>query len=280
MKHLTEYISEAEVYKVPESFYNDAVDILKDICSKLQQSTKKSKLLAPQPVPRMGYNNKDQVKYTGVYGCEILYNFWNHGLKDFESFKRIWNIIFENQPISESLFDDDIVTKEMAGTDEYIFIKGIYDCLCDIFKVKDLSSLKKPWDRNVPFAKAITQLPTFKKDSIYTSLTNVYAHVKNDILYININFEQYMEKDPNIVASIKQANANIKPLDCVGRELMVGDTVAYVATRGSGGWRTNAASLDVGVVDAVNKSQVTVDGKRMNISRCCLISRKDGKMIE
>lgn len=296
MKHLNEYISLNEAtYQLPEEFYKEAGDIMKGVCGKLKQATSKSKLSTPQPERSNSWGGfKDQAKHIGMYGVEINYNFYGHKLKDIDMFKRVWNMVFKNQPVDESLFDngssqtmeslfDKDLAKKDAGGDEYDFIKGIYDCLCDIFKVKDLSTLKEPWDKDIAFAKAIKELPTFKEGSIYTTLTNVYCRFYGDnIPLIEINFEQYIEKDPEKVAAIKQENANLKPLDCMGREIRVGDTVAYAPTKYGGNSRFSSVSkaLTSGVVTAVSKQQVTINSVKLYATGCCIVSRKDGKMIE
>lgn len=282
MKSLTTYINE-EAYQLPEDFFNKSGDILKDICSKLKKTTSKIKFPAPDPEYRFSWIKKDQAKYIGLYNQQIRYNFYNHAQADPDLFKQIWNMVFENQKISESLFDKDLIQKGV-GDDIYKFLCAIRDCLCDIFNVKDLSSLKNPWDRDVAFTKAIKELPTIKEGNVYTTLTCIICRCYGDndqFPNIEFYFEQYIEKDTEKIEAVKQANANLKPLDCMGREIFVGDTVAYAPTKNKG-YRFSSASksLTSGVVTAVSKQIVTVDGVRLYATSCCIVSRKDGKMIE
>lgn len=283
MKHLTTYINES-VYELPEEFYKESRDILKGICNKLKSATSKSKLSAPDPETDTYWGSKkDQAKYIGTYREKIFYNFYNHAVKDIELFKNVWNIVFEDQPVEESLFDNDLI-KKGVGEEVYKFLCAIRDCLCEVFKIRNLSGLKKIWDKDVAFAKAIKELPTIKEGNIYTTLTNVscrFYGVQDQFPNIEFNFEQYIEKDPEKVATIKQEIANLKPLDCMGREIQVGDTVAYAPTKRPGTrFSSVSKSLTSGVVTAASKQLVTVDTTKLYADGCCIVARKGGKMIE
>ena len=116
----------------------------------------------------------------------------------------------------------------------------------------------------------------------YAKLINGYpSYAPNPIIYNdnyigNPSIFVYEEKDPAKLAEIKAHNDALKPLDVVGRELMVGDTVAYALMGGYGKYN----GMQVGTINSISKEMVNVDGKGVTGNRCCLISRKDGKRIE
>lgn len=191
-------------------------------------------------------------------------------IKDF--FKSIFGA-----KINESIFN---VSKDPV---QYEWVKNLHKSLSDFFGTKDFSkiSYNKGCNYNWPAGiyKKLRDLPTVKKDGLYISLYSIdLSQFKSDYLYSKINMVVfvYEEKDPAKLAEIKAHNDTLKPIDIVGRELMIGDTVAYAMMGGYGKYN----GMQVGTINSISKEMVKVDGKGVAGNRCCLISRKDGKRIE
>ena len=191
-------------------------------------------------------------------------------IKDF--FKSIFGA-----KINESIFD---VSKDPV---QYEWVKNLYKSLSDFFGTKDFSkiSYNKGCNYNWPAGiyKKLRELPTVKKDGLYISLYSIdLSQFKSNYPYSKITMVVfvYEEKDPAKLAEIKVHNDALKPLDVIGRELMIGDTVAYAMMGGYGKYN----GMQVGTITSISKEMVKVDGKGVAGNRCCLISRKDGEKIE
>lgn len=184
---------------------------------------------------------------------------------------------FKMNPLYEGVFDIDDDLK----SNEYTFVSELYQSLSKFFKTKDFSHVNGAYLTEYSYKSSIFKefqnKPTVKIDNLFVTLFNINtANIKNNsefgdmILRVFI----YEKKDPAKVAEIKLKNSQLKPKDCVGRELLVGDQVAYAQIGGYGSYK----GLIIGIINKVNKEQVEVEGRRIQANRCCLISR-DGKMI-
>ena len=192
--------------------------------------------------------------------------------------KQAFEMAFDTT-IKEGLFSSDNISKDLP---EYSWVFGVYDGLSKFFKTKSFSGLKWNTDAFSFPASVFRELrnkPTVEKNNLMVSLFSINLRdlkPSYEFSKITITVIVYEKKDPAKIAEINNYNNNLKPLDVVGRELMVGDTVAYALMGGYGKYN----GMQVGVVDSVSKEMVKVDGKSIRANRCCLISRKDGKRIE
>ena len=183
--------------------------------------------------------------------------------------------------LDEGIFNDNI-TNDLP---EYEWVVKLKEALSKYFKTNNFgkiyfeySARYSAWPAGI--YKTLKTFPTVERDGMFITL---YAM---DLRSFKSNSEfcrcdlivfVYEKKDPNKVKEINAVNAARKPLDIVGRELMVGDLVAYASIGGYGGYK----GMLTGTVVKASKDQVTFEnGKSAYANRCCLISRKDGKKIE
>ena len=166
---------------------------------------------------------------------------------------------------------------------EYEYVNKLYSTLRNFFNTNNFSKvLIEKGDSGVILKSSemnrLKSMPSVEKDGFTVSLwsINVKKTYDENLYSINIGIVIYEEKDPNKSAELKAAEAARVPKDCVGRDLMVGDTVAYSVRGIADGWDP----LPVGIISKTGKEQIEVDNRKVYGYRCCLISRKDGKRIE
>jgi len=187
---------------------------------------------------------------------------------------------FFGTTIQEGVFDNNI-DKKMP---EYEYVSKLYSVLHDFFKTNNFSKVPIRKDDhsdiilNSSDMNLLKSMPSIEKDGFTISLWNINASTKSydkNLYSIHIGIVIYEEKDPVKIADLKAREAARVAKDCIGRDLAVGDTVAY-SPGGINGWDP----LPVGVISKVGKDRIEVDGKKAYGYRCCLISRKGGKPIE
>ena len=285
MKPITDYIFEEKLrYQLSADYKERAIKVLNDLVGSLPE-------LPGGPYDkRYGYPDgefyfnevdvfrspAESANYIGnanaihLYIDTEKYDIGVDAIKDF--FKSIFGA-----KINESIFN---VSKDPV---QYEWVKDIHKSLSDFFGTKDFSKIS--YDEGIAYNwptgiyKKLRKLPTVKKDNLYISLYSIdFSQFKSDYQFSKITMVVfvYEEKDPVKLAEIKAHNDALKPLDIVGRELMIGDTVAYAVMGGYGKYN----GMQVGTINSISKEMVKVDGKGVTGNRCCLISRKDGKRIE
>ena len=291
MKPITDYILEEKLkYELPEDFEERTAGILNELTSSLPGIPNVDHVMRNNyPDGEFWFNKWDLLRNRKMESTEFIgypesINLYvdTEKEKDFnvnatkDAFKNIFGAT-----IKESVFDDNI-TKELP---EYSWVFGVYDALSKFFKTKSFNKIN--WnirDYNLPSSNAslfreLKNKPTVEKNGLIISLYAIdLSNFKTDDRYSNIGITVivYEKKDLEKVATIKNYNNNLKPLDVVGRELMPGDTVAYADIGGYGKFD----GMKVDTITAVSKEQVTMGTKRKGADQCCLISRKDGKRIE
>ena len=285
MKTIADYILEEKLrYELSDDFKQKSVDIMKDLTSSLPTLPD-----GPyegrnnHPDGEFWFNEYDVLRspaesanYKG-YSNEIhLYvDTAKHDIGA-DEIKGFFKSIF-GAKLNESIFNQ---SKEPP---QYDWVKNLHKSLSDFFGTKDFSRISynkgSDWNWSAGVYKKLRELPTVKKDGLLVSLYSIdLSQFKSDYPYSKITVVVfiYEEKDPAKLAEIKAHNDALKPLDVVGRELMVGDTVAYALMGGYGKYN----GMQVGTINSISKEMVKVDGKGVTGNRCCLISRKDGKRIE
>ena len=277
MKHITDYITEVKkaVYELPKDFEEKSMKILDEIQSLLPKSYPGYK--TTQNEGYFVYNKYDLLRapienslYKGNVDCLTFRILRDSSNMNTSLVKGAIESIF-NVKINESVFDNNI-DKDIP---EYGWVNDVYNGLCKFFKTKDFSNISVGRCSEYSFSgkdfSKFRNYPTVEKEGYRVTLCGIDTsrldgYYRNLPLIICI----YEIKDPEKVASIKAQNDAMKPLDCDGRELMVGDKVAYVL-RGE---------LLVGDITKASQQQVTMGNIRVYADRCCLISRKNGKRIE
>ena len=193
----------------------------------------------------------------------------------------------------ESVFNDKI-TESILDSDEEIDKKAKeYTDIIEYFKNLK-QTIEKTFDSK-PLPKKLSYELFSKKDfnnkkypsteigdihySIWSFSVSYYKDRRFE-LYIGLTVyklkdQDQIEKEKAERAAIAAAKAAVKPLDCCGREIHEGDTVAYAMTKNFTG-----NGLSVSKVYSVARAKVSVDDGMCDSARCCIVSRKDGKMIE
>lgn len=285
MKAIADYILEEKLrYELSPDYEERAVKILKDLVGSLPElpggpyekrgnypdGEFRFNALDILRSPAESANYKGHANEIHLYVDTKKHDIGVDSIKDF--FKSIFGA-----KINEGIFN---VSKDPV---QYEWVKNLHKSLSNFFGTKDFSKISydKGCDYNWPAGiyKKLSELPTVKKDGLYISLYSIdLSQFKSDYPYSKITMVVfiYEEKDPAKLAKIKAHNDALKPLDVVGRELMIGDTVAYALMGGYGKYN----GMQVGTIDSISKEMVKVDGKGVAGNRCCLISRKDGKRIE
>lgn len=292
MKHLTTYINEDAIrYELPADYQQKAENILTEFVNDLPEAPfinhSKTRGGSSRGDGIFWFNKYDLVRSPRAESAEYIgysqeiHNYMDSKNNDYDVdvVKRAFNVIF-GANINEGVFDNNI-KKDIP---EYEWVFKLHESLCEYFKVNKLNNVlfEHSWRSTAYpagiFKKTLLNQPTIEKDGLYVTLNNIEIDLRKDYEFskIIIKVFVYEKKDAEKLAAIKSANDTRKPLDIMGRELMVGDTVAYALIGGYNSYK----GLMVGKVTKVMKDQVEMGSKKVYADRCCLISRKDGKMIE
>lgn len=291
MKQISEIINEDKlVYELSDDYVDKTKKILDDLVDSLPEMPNvKHESHGIFIQGKFGFNKDDLLRSALAESSEYIGHpqiirlpIDTEHEKGFnvEIAKKAFNQIFGLR-INEGIFDNNI-TKEIP---EYEWVQKLYDSLSKYFNTKSFDKVYSEYCVSynkypAGIYKTIKNLPTVEKyDLIMTLYAIDLRRFEPNIKYgeITIAMFIYEKKDPNKVKEINATNAARKPLDIVGRELMVGDLVAYASIGGYGGYK----GMLTGTIVKAAKDQVTFEnGKSVNANRCCLISRKDGKKIE
>lgn len=291
MKHISEIINEDKlIYELSGDYVDKTKKILDDLIDSLPEMPNvKHESRGVFIQGKFGFNKDDLLRSAPAESSEYIGHpqiirlpIDTEHEKGFnvEIAKKAFNQIF-GLKINEGIFDDNI-TKELP---EYEWVQKLYDSLSKYFNTKSFDKVYSEYYVSynkypAGIYKTLKNLPTTEKDDLFMTLYAIdLRRFEPNIKYgeITIAMFVYEKKDPNKVKEINVANAARKPLDIVGRELMVGDLVAYASIGGYGGYK----GMLTGTVVKASKDQVTFEnGKSAYANRCCLISRKDGKKIE
>lgn len=291
MKRLSDYISEAKLqYTISENYLAVANDVCDELVKKLPTWPKHKDTNIQKwdkvDAGKFWWNTGDVVRYKCENAKYIGYKLNLLTTLDLTSNnidpKKLSAAIeyFFGSTLQEGVFDNNI-DKKMP---EYEYVSKLYSVLRDFFNTNNFSKVPLRNDDhsgmilNFSEMNLLKSMPSIEKDGFTISLWDIDSFTKlwdKDLYSIHIGIVIYEEKDPTKIADLKAREEARVAKDCVGRDLVVGDTVAY-SPKNVGGWDP----LPVGVINKVGKEQIEVDGKKMYGYRCCLISRKDGKKIE
>lgn len=291
MKHLLDYISEAKLqYTISENYLDVANNVCDGLVKKLpvwpNHKDANIQKWDKAGAGKFWWNTGDVVRYKCENTKYIGYKLNLLTTLDLKSNnidpERLSAAIeyFFGTTIREGVFDNNI-DKKMP---EYEYVSKLYSVLHTFFNTDNFSKVPIRKDDhsgiilNSIEMNLLKSMPSVEKDGFIISLWDIGASTRawdEDLYSIHIGIVIYEEKDPEKIADLKAREAARVAKDCTGRDLAVGDTVAY-SPRNISGWDP----LPVGVISKIGKEQIEVDGRNVYGYRCCLISRKGGKPIE
>jgi hypothetical protein len=294
MKHLIDIINESDAakYELPENYDAKVEKILTELVSKLPKfpGITNGSSGPGQNIPKDGlfhfnkwdfhrYGSAQSPTYIGCSQCLHLNIDSKHNSYDVQALRNACEVIF-GAKVDEGVFDNNI-TKESP---EYVWVSKFYDALCKFFGVSRLNNVlfEKDADHNGGvgiFKRSLSKQPTVKKEGFKFTLYNIdFSRIRENDEYskIDILVWTYEEKDKDKLAAIKAANDTLVPHDVDGRELHVGDYVAYTIWDHKGLYKGTIASIKK---DMVKINTPLVKGY-LEGHATCIISRPGGKRVE